>query len=114
MLKKAIIIGIAVLSLAFVGTAFAGGMGPATITLDASGHMGKVQFPHRVHQKTLGNCQICHKLFPKKADAIQSAIKAGTLHKMQVMNDLCKACHQKRKSEGKAAGPTDCRGCHKG
>ncbi len=31
MLKKTIIIAIAVLSLAFVGTAFAGGMGPANM-----------------------------------------------------------------------------------
>ena len=112
MLKKAIIIGFAVLSMAFVGTAFAGGMGPATMTLDSAGHMGKVMFPHRLHQKTLHNCQVCHKLFPKEADAIQKGIAAGTLHKMEVMNN-CKACHQKFKSEGKAAGPTNCKGCHK-
>jgi hypothetical protein len=113
MLKKAIIIGIALFALAFVGTAFAGGMGPATITLDAGGHMGKVHFPHRLHQKTLGQCQVCHKVFAKKANSIQKAIKAGKLQKMQVMNTVCKACHQKRKSEGKTAGPTNCTGCHK-
>ncbi|HKK00945.1 MAG TPA: cytochrome c3 family protein [Desulfuromonadales bacterium] len=112
MLKKAIIIGIAVLSLAFVGTAFAGGMGAANMTLDSSGHMGKVAFPHHIHQMKLHNCQICHKLFPKEADAIKKGLADGSLKKMQVMN-VCKSCHQKLKSEGKAAGPTNCMGCHK-
>lgn len=111
MLKKAIVIGVSILSLAFVGSAFAGGMGAATMTLDG-GHMGNVNFPHHLHQMKVGNCQVCHKLFPKEAGAIKKGIAAGTLKKMQVMN-ACKACHQNLKNEGKAAGPTSCMGCHK-
>jgi cytochrome c-type protein NrfB len=111
MLKKAIIIGIAVLSLAFVGTAFAGGMGAANMTLDG-GSLGNVAFPHHLHQTKLGNCNICHKLFPKEAGAIKKGIADGSLKKKQVMNN-CKECHQKYKDEGKTAGPTACMGCHK-
>lgn len=111
MLKKSIIIGVAILSMAFVGTAFAGGMGAATMSLDG-GAFGAVAFPHHVHQKALHNCKVCHKLFAKEDGAIKKGIADGSLKKKQVMNN-CKECHQKYKSEGKAAGPTSCRGCHK-
>lgn len=110
MLKNAIIVGIAVLSLVFVSSAFAG-MGAATMDLDG-GHFGKVPFPHQLHQKTLHKCDVCHKLFPKEEGAIKKGIAAGTLKKKEVMNN-CKECHKQYKAEGKAAGPTSCKGCHK-
>jgi len=109
-MKKAIIVAIAALSLAFAGSAFAG-MGAATMSLDG-GHFGKVEFPHKHHQKELHNCKVCHKLFKKEAGAIKKGIAAGTLKKKQVMNN-CKECHKKYKAEGKEAGPTSCKGCHK-
>ncbi len=111
MLKKAIVIGISVLSLLFVGNVFAADMGQATMVLKG-GHMGDIQFPHKLHQEKVGNCDACHKLFPKEAGAIEKGMAAGTLKKKEVMKN-CEECHKANKKEGKPAGPTSCKGCHK-
>ena len=42
--------------------------GEAQITLDG-GKNGPVPFPHRAHQTALGDCKICHELFPQEAAA---------------------------------------------
>lgn len=109
MVKKAIIIGVALLSLAFVGSAFA--MGKKVIVLKG-GFMGNITFPHEMHQKKLHKCSLCHHLFPMEEGAIQKGIASGKLHKKEVMKN-CEGCHKKMKSEGKTTGPTTCRGCHK-
>jgi hypothetical protein len=38
--------------------------GAENIVLEGS-KRGKVPFPHRRHQKNLGDCQICHSIFPQ-------------------------------------------------
>lgn len=111
MLKKAIVIGISVLSLAFTGTVFASGQGAKTMVLQG-GPMGNVQFMHQDHQITLKNCEACHKLFPQEKGAIQELIGVGTLKKKQVMNN-CISCHKETAAKGKNSGPTSCKGCHK-
>jgi hypothetical protein len=110
MFKKAIIIGVSVLSLAFTGTAFAAGKGAETMVLKG-GSMGNVEFPHQEHQNKLKNCEACHKLFPQEAGAIQELIGAGTLQKKQVMNN-CVNCHKETAAKGKESGPTSCKDCH--
>jgi len=110
MSKKAIIVGISVLSLAFAGAAFAGGNGAEFMVLKG-GSVGDVGFPHKLHQDKLNDCEVCHNLFPQKAGAVQKLISAGTLKKKQVM-DNCKSCHQETKDKGRTAGPTSCDSCH--
>ena len=61
--------------------------GPEQITLDG-GQRGMVGFPHRQHQTTLGNCNICHNIFPQKLGAIKDLKNQGRLAKKQVMNHL--------------------------
>lgn len=109
MVKKAIIIGVSILSMAFAGTVFAAGQ--ANITLKG-GAMGDVHFPHKLHQDTLKDCKLCHKLFPMKEGAIQKGIADGKLKKKEVMKN-CETCHKADKKAGKKAGPTSCKGCHK-
>ncbi len=76
------------------------------------GFLGKVQFPHRLHQQNTNDCNVCHDMFPKQEGAIEAKQKAGELKKQQVMNDQCIQCHLARQSEGKPSGPADCAGCH--
>ncbi len=109
MFKKTIIVGFSVL--AFAGAAFAGGNGQATMKLKG-GSMGDVPFPHKAHQDSLKNCDLCHKMFPKEAGAIEKAIADGKLKKKEVMK-ACETCHKETKAKGAAAGPTSCRDCHK-
>jgi cytochrome c-type protein NrfB len=111
MLKKAIIVGVSVLSLAFVGTAFAEGNGAETIVLKG-GSLGDVTFPHKAHQDNLKDCDACHKLFPQEAGAIEKLIASGKLKKKEVMKN-CETCHKETKAKGAASGPTSCKGCHK-
>jgi hypothetical protein len=73
--------------------------GAAEIKL-AGGKRGLVAFPHHRHQDKLGDCDICHSVFPQEA---------GIKH---VMNKLCTKCHKQRKKEGIKAGPTTCKKCH--
>ncbi|MFW5908048.1 MAG: cytochrome c3 family protein [Desulfosalsimonas sp.] len=82
------------------------------ITLEG-GTLGKVQFPHQLHQKTLGDCSECHVLYPPEKRAIRAAQKAGDLKKQQVMNTQCIKCHVGRQSIAKPSGPTKCAKCHR-
>ena len=110
MFKKAIIVGVSILSLAFMGTAFAGGTGAEFMVLKG-GSMGDVSFPHKLHQEKLKDCDDCHKLFPMEAGAIQKAMASGKLKKKAVMA-TCKTCHKLTKAKGHTAGPTACKDCH--
>lgn len=85
--------------------------GAAEITIPAA-PMPSVLFPHREHQDTLGNCKLCHDLFPKKPGIITAMKAEKKLSKKEVMNDKCLACHKERIKAGKAAGPVQCKGCH--
>ena len=76
------------------------------------GEQGDVLFPHRKHQDNLGDCKLCHDLFPQTAGIIEKQKAEGTLKKKQVMNKKCLACHRKMKKAGEASGPTSCKKCH--
>ena len=60
--------------------------GSAEITLDG-GRKGTVDFPHQKHQNTLGDCKICHDIFPQKLGVIKALKDEGKLEKKQVMNN---------------------------
>ena len=76
------------------------------------GKRGKVPFPHRQHQKNLGDCQICHSIFPQELGAIPKLKAQGALKKKYVMNKLCTKCHREKKKAGQPSGPTTCKTCH--
>ncbi|NTV12722.1 MAG: cytochrome c3 family protein [Desulfobulbaceae bacterium] len=107
MFKKAIIVGVSVLSVAFAGAAFA-----ADSMVLKGGSPGDVPFPHKAHQEKLGkDCDSCHKLFAKEAGSIEKAIAAGTLKKKEAMK-ACQDCHKAHKDKGEKTGPTSCKECH--
>lgn len=105
--KKAIMVGVSVLSLAFAGAAFAA----ADAMVLKGGSPGDVPFPHKIHQDTLKDCDACHKLFPQEAGAIEKLITAGTLKKKEAMKQ-CQDCHKETKAKGAKTGPTSCKDCH--
>ena len=85
--------------------------GSEQITLDG-GQRGVVVFPHRQHQTTLGDCNICHNIFPQRPGVIKDLKDQGKLAKKRVMNH-CIGCHRNRVKQGQKAGPTSCLKCHK-
>ena len=85
--------------------------GAEEIELQA-GTRGNVHFPHRLHQKNLVDCQICHSVFAQKIGSIEELKAQGKLKKKYVMNKLCTKCHKQKKKEGVKAGPTTCVNCH--
>ena len=85
--------------------------GAEKIELDG-GKRGKVPFPHRRHQKNLGDCQICHSIFPQEPGAIQELQAQGKLKKKYVMNKLCNKCHKEKIIAGQQSGPITCSKCH--
>jgi hypothetical protein len=85
--------------------------GAAEITLPG-GTRGLVPFPHHRHQDKLGDCEICHSVFPRKAGIIEALKAQGNLKKKYVMNTLCTKCHKQKKREGIKTGPTTCAKCH--
>jgi hypothetical protein len=85
--------------------------GAAEIKLPG-GKRGLVPFPHHRHQDKLGDCDICHSVFPQKAGIIAELKAQGKLKKKHVMNKLCTKCHKQRKKEGIKTGPTKCKQCH--
>ena len=109
MLKKAVVVGGLVLSVALAGVAFAGN-GAETMVLKG-GSPGDVPFPHKAHQDALKDCDACHKLFPQEAGAIEKAIAAGTMKKKDAMKQ-CQTCHKDMKGKGEKTGPTSCKECH--
>ena len=84
--------------------------GPAEISI-YGGKKGNVDFPHRQHQDNLGDCKVCHDIFPKKLGVIKALKEQGKLKKKQVMNN-CRGCHKDRAKAGKKAGPISCKTCH--
>ena len=85
--------------------------GAEKIELDG-GQRGNVHFPHRQHQKNLGDCKICHTVFPQEPGAIAKLKAQGKLKKKHVMNKLCTKCHREKKKAGQKSGPTTCTKCH--
>lgn len=85
--------------------------GAESIEIDG-GTRGNVSFPHRRHQENLGDCKICHSVFPQKPGSIAELKAQGTLKKKYVMNKLCTKCHKEMKKSGRKAGPTTCTKCH--
>ena len=85
--------------------------GAENIVLEG-GKRGKVPFPHLKHQKNLGDCKICHSVFPQEPGAVEKLKAEGTLKKKYVMNKLCTKCHKETKRAGQPSGPTSCAKCH--
>jgi hypothetical protein len=85
--------------------------GAEKIELDG-GKRGKVPFPHRQHQEQLGDCEICHSIFPQEAGAIKNLKEQGKLKKKYVMNKLCNKCHKEKIIAGQQSGPITCSKCH--
>ena len=53
----------------------------AEIILLSGGKMRDVHFPHHRHQDVLGDCNICHDLFPQKLGSIEELKNQGKLEK---------------------------------
>ncbi len=75
-------------------------------------NMGDIAFPHLEHQTVLGDCKLCHDLFPQEPGIIVKMKAESKLKAKQVMNE-CIACHKEKKKEGVKTGPTSCSACHK-
>lgn len=84
--------------------------GAATIVI-RGGSNGNVSFPHQEHQNALGNCNLCHSLFPQNSGSIEKLKTEGRLKKKEVM-EKCRTCHRQKADKGEEAGPTSCKGCH--
>jgi hypothetical protein len=76
------------------------------------GVRGNVPFPHHRHQDVLGNCDVCHILFPQVRGSIEKLKAEGKLNPKQVMNTQCTKCHRERRKAGKNSGPISCSACH--
>jgi hypothetical protein len=76
------------------------------------GDRGKVPFPHLLHQENLGDCDICHSIFPKVQGSIEDMKGKGEIKEQYVMKKLCTKCHKKERMAGKPHGPTTCAKCH--
>ncbi len=94
-----------------VGAVAVENMGAEQITVDG-GSRGVVPFPHHQHQNVLGDCNVCHTLFPQEIGSIARLKKEGELVKKQVMNKHCIKCHKAKKRAGETTGPTTCAKCH--
>ncbi len=109
MLKR-VVIGVSFMSLVLVGQVFAENQGAKIIYLKGGG-FGRVLFTHQHHQNKLADCQVCHGLFAMETGAIDKGVSAGTLTRVQVM-DQCRNCHSETAMAGKKSGSTACKGCH--
>lgn len=78
--------------------AFFAGIAGAADMVELPASMGKVTFPHKMHQEIVKDCLKCHEKGPGKI----AAMGKEWAHK------TCKGCHAELKR-----GPVDCRGCHK-
>jgi hypothetical protein len=85
--------------------------GAVNLEMDG-GKRGKVPFPHHQHQEKLGDCSVCHSIFPQKTGSIEELKAQGKLKKKYVMNKLCTKCHKETKKAGRKSGPTTCSKCH--
>ncbi len=93
--------------------ATAGGQdkGPENVVIQG-GKLGSVPLSHHLHQNVIGDCGICHTLFPQAAGSIEKLKAEGKLKKREVMN-RCVECHKKGATTGSKAAPTKCSECHK-
>ncbi|RZB34598.1 MAG: hypothetical protein SRB1_00366 [Desulfobacteraceae bacterium Eth-SRB1] len=110
---KAKIIGV-IIGIVFLTVAIAVAVqnqGAKDIALD-SGKKGEVNFPHYLHQDTIGDCNVCHDLFPKTAGIIKDLKEQKKLKKKQVMNKTCIKCHKAKRNAGEKTGPIRCSKCH--
>lgn len=94
-----------------IGASVDQNMGAEQIILEG-GQAGKIPFPHRLHQETIGNCEQCHDMFAQQLGSIEQLKAEGKLKKKQVMNQNCTRCHREKNNEGVKSGPTSCTGCH--
>ena len=85
--------------------------GAEKIQIDG-GSRGAISFPHRTHQDSLGDCSICHTMFPQETQSLDRLKESGQLKPKAVMNKLCIKCHKAEKKAGNNAGPTTCSKCH--
>ena len=85
--------------------------GTANMQIDG-GSRGAIPFPHRTHQDKLGDCNLCHNMFPQEPQSLARLKTDGQLKPKEVMNKLCVKCHKSEKKAGKSAGPTTCSKCH--
>ena len=85
--------------------------GAEKIQIDA-GSRGAVPFMHRAHQDRLGDCNICHSMFPQAPQSLAKLKESGQMKPKDVMNKLCIKCHKAEKNAGNNAGPTTCSKCH--
>jgi hypothetical protein len=103
---------VALMAVSFLAVSLATeNQGAENIVLEG-GKRGNIPFPHRQHQKNLGDCQICHSVFAQEPGIIQKLKTQGTLKKKYVMNKLCTKCHREKKKAGQPSGPTTCAKCH--
>lgn len=86
-------------------------MGPKEIKL-VGGSRGEIRFPHSSHQAKLGDCKVCHNLFPQSIGGIAKLKAEGKLKPKQIMNKHCIKCHKAEKRAGNPSGPTTCAKCH--
>ena len=110
---KAKIIGV-IIGVVFLTCAIAAAVqnqGAKVIKLDG-GKRGDIDFPHHLHQNTIGDCNACHDIFSKTAGIIKDLKEQKKLKKKQVMNKTCIKCHKEKKKAGEKAGPTICSQCH--
>jgi hypothetical protein len=111
MKRNLLLVLIVSLSLVVPLTAAVTNQGAEKIEL-SGGDRGKVLFPHHQHQTALGDCNICHQLFPQTPGAIDAMKAKGQLEQKQVMNKMCIKCHKAEKMGGRPSGPTACTQCH--
>jgi hypothetical protein len=111
MLKKKWLVGI-ILSvfISTIGLAVEN-KGAEKIQIDG-GSGGAVLFLHRTHQDKLGDCNICHSMFPQEPQSLARLKENGQLKPKDVMNKLCIKCHKTEKKAGNNSGPTTCSKCH--
>ncbi len=110
-MKIAVGVVFVLVSTVVLGAAAVENKGAEMITLDG-GKRGMVHFPHHRHQNKLGDCNICHSLFPQEPGVIARLKKEDKLVPKQVMNTLCVKCHKAEKLAGRKAGPVTCAKCH--
>ena len=94
-----------------IGRGFAENRGAEKIVLQG-GKLGAVPFSHNMHQSSLGDCNVCHTLFPRVSGTIEKLKIEGKLKKREVMTQ-CEVCHKQRATAGQNTGPIKCAECHK-
>jgi hypothetical protein len=75
------------------------------------GTAGSVSLKHHLHQNALGDCNLCHNLFPQAAGSVQKLRDDEKLERKILMNQ-CQKCHREKTNAGFKAGPVTCKGCH--